>query len=125
MAALTAAAVIRQLVCVPSSLLPLSYLELSVPQSLSVYACPLPLVNFCSFVQCALKCRAAKRHSAEAEMEGEVGKMDERAVLPQFCRCKRSFNTAISQLDNASLARNQQVEKGQEEKEGGKEENKE
>lgn len=120
MAALTAAAVIRQLVCVPSSFLPLGYLELSVPQSLSVYACPLPLVNFCSFVQCALKCRAAKRHSAE--VEGEKGKMDERAELPHFCRCKRSFNTAISQLDNASLARNQQVEKGQEEKEGGKEE---
>lgn len=41
--------------------------------------------------------------------------MDERAELPQLCRCKRSFNTAISQLDNASLARNQQVEKGKEE----------
>lgn len=64
-------------------------------------------------MQCALKCRAAKRHSAAGE--GEEGKIDERAVLPQFCRCKRSFNTAISQLDNASLVRNQQVEKGKEE----------
>lgn len=54
--------------------------------------------------------------------KGEEGKIDERAELPQLCRCKRSFNTAISQLDNASLARNQQVEKGQEEKEGGKKE---
>lgn len=63
-------------------------------------------------MQCALKCRAAKRHSTEG---GEKGKIDGRAVLPQLCRCKRSFNTAISQLDNAFLARNQQVEKGKEE----------
>lgn len=44
---------------------------------------------------------------------GEEGeKIDERAELPLLCRCKRSFNTAISQLDNSSLVRNQQVEKG-------------
>lgn len=92
----------------PTTFLPLPPWAVCASVSLSVYACPLPLVNFCSFVQCALKCRAGSEGK-------ERGKIDERAELPLLCMCNWSFNTAISQLDNASLARNQQVEKAKEE----------